>query len=408
MKKLLFCIFGIIFILLSFVNAEDGCYVSVEIDENFFNGNLYLGFNGIQNMYGQYDFLVNNYREDYSDFYALGVYDIYGNLINKYLFGTGLIGVDNNAELVVSDSGQTRVVIPYNSNINSLRAFSGDLIFDLEGFDKNSLRCEKTCKDFNETGVWDVDVCCGGLTRKQIDLSNFLCISCGDGRCQDNEDFYSCARDCSRNNIECLNGYIKTKYGCVQPNIFGNGIVEQDEKCDDGNLLNFDGCDSSGGVEECIVLKDGSISSFGDFFGGTCVDDSKLKKFYCGYNLQWNFWNMKKVAKSSIIECEFGCSRGVCLKDVPVVNQTINETLSNCFDSDGGFDYYTFGNTTHVPTGQLIEEDFCDSDISLVEQACFGQGYGKSYIYYDCPNGCLDGKCVVLDLPDEPEEPGVI
>jgi len=138
-----------------------------------------------------------------------------------------------------------------------------------------------------------------------------------------------------------------------------------------------------------------------------CSDENSLSEYYCGRK---SLFNSELIVKPSASNCEFGCEFGACLKE-STINQTVNETAPDCFDSDGGFDYYIYGNTTHIPTGQLIEEDYCDNNVTLVEQACFvGQGYGKSYIYYDCPNGCVNGVCVetevpVLDLPPEPENP---
>ena len=37
---------------------------------------------------------------------------------------------------------------------------------------------------------------------------------------------------------------------CIYTGICGNNIRESNEECDDGNLLNFDGCS-----EDCLIEK---------------------------------------------------------------------------------------------------------------------------------------------------------
>jgi len=78
------------------------------------------------------------------------------------------------------------------------------------------------------------------------------------------------------------------------------------------------------------------------------------------------------------------CLEGVCI-----------DSPENCFDSDGGLDYYVKGKVTAVGdesstsggfdycVGDELSEKYCENDIIAVPP--------KKYI---CPNGCSDGACI--------------
>ena len=95
----------------------------------------------------------------------------------------------------------------------------------------------------------------------------------------------------------------------------------------------------------------------------------------------------------------------------PPVNQT-NET--QCYDSDGGKNYYVKGTTTfygksyedscknstegidntiHLYEGKYLNEDFCVNENTF------------SSTNYECPNGCKDGSCLKGDENDKPLPP---
>jgi cysteine-rich repeat protein len=269
----------------------------------------------------------------------------------------------------------------------------------------SGVACERDCLLEGEFSSIDKR-CCGGLVKSWKSPTNLTCVSCGDGVCSSSENYFLCSADCfDDRNIVCASGKVMGKYGCVESGVVGNGIVEYGEECDDGNLFNVDGCGDSGKKEYCIDLDESSgfnssIFNYsqtfgsGDYFYDSCSDSKTLKEYYCGYGLSWNFWNMKKIAKSSVVECEFGCSMGACL---------IEPIGLSCSDSDGGLNYAVMG--TAFEYGVPFGDDACVNESTLYELSC-DAGVG-SESYYECPNGCLDGVCVreVLDLPPEPENP---
>lgn len=75
--------------------------------------------------------------------------------------------------------------------------------------------------------------------------------------------------------------------------------------------------------------------------------------------------------------CAYGCDNGNC---------------KECYDSDGGKDYYTKGYTTL--TGGTKEYDECSTGAYkdyVWEHYCAASGTGM--LNYECPYGCSDGKC---------------
>jgi hypothetical protein len=82
----------------------------------------------------------------------------------------------------------------------------------------------------------------------------------------------------------------------------------------DSNCFDSDGFDTS-------VL--GSVSADGDLYTDGCVGTDRVREFYCG----WNIWKMQRVAKSSIKECEDGCSNGAC-------EDQKEKVYSECADDD--------------------------------------------------------------------------
>jgi cysteine-rich repeat protein len=80
---------------------------------------------------------------------------------------------------------------------------------------------------------------------------------CGDGFCIGNETCSTCSEDCG-----------------ICPSICGNNILESGEECDDGNIVNGDGCSSECLIEEeddeddedCKKCKSGGSSNELVFF----------------------------------------------------------------------------------------------------------------------------------------------
>jgi hypothetical protein len=70
---------------------------------------------------------------------------------------------------------------------------------------------------------------------------------------------------------------------------------------------------------------------------------------------------------------------------------------ANCFDSDGGLEYYEKG-TTKLEGYTSYNEDECFGS-KLTEYYCNNEG-GTSSKYYQCPKKCIDGACVDVDVPN--------
>lgn len=70
---------------------------------------------------------------------------------------------------------------------------------------------------------------------------------CGDGECNDDETCESCPEDCGECEEECECESCEYCFNCpiccseYSPKC-GNGVIDEGEQCDDGNLENFDGC----------------------------------------------------------------------------------------------------------------------------------------------------------------------
>jgi cysteine-rich repeat protein len=398
-SKIFLFLVGILF-LAGLVSAGEGCYVKINFNEQLvgYSMDSVLSFSGLNNLYGNYGGLVSEYSSSVGSLYTIKIFSSEGLLYGMYSFGSGVMF---NGE---GSSYPTAVVVPYFSSMSSAEiSINGEKKLDIV---LSGVACERDCLLAGEFSSIDKR-CCGGLVKSWKSPTNLTCVSCGDGVCSSSENYFLCSVDCvDDRNIVCANGKVKGKYGCVDANVVGNGIVESGEQCDDGNLFNVDGCGDSGKKEYCIDLDESSgldssifISSktfgSGDYFYDSCLDSRSLREYYCGYGLQWDFWNMHKVAKSSIVECEFGCSMGACLEEsaVPI-------TTPDCIDSDGE-DYFVNG---YVQYDGMYFADVCFNETTVNEYVC---GASVNNKYYDCPAGCSDGVCImeVLDLPPEPENP---
>lgn len=84
----------------------------------------------------------------------------------------------------------------------------------------------------------------------------------------------------------------------------------------------------------------------------------------------------------------------VSSEDTVYVPVYLQETTWTCKDSDGGEDYSRKGNITI--NGEKVFDDYCFNDVltgfELEEGVCYDGAWGE--LYYQCPNGCLDGACV--------------
>ncbi|MGK0209489.1 MAG: hypothetical protein ACI83O_000766 [Patescibacteria group bacterium] len=74
-------------------------------------------------------------------------------------------------------------------------------------------------------------------------------------------------------------------------------------------------------------------------------------------------------------------------------------TTVTCTDGDGGIDYYDKGNTTFSNGGRFVE--FCTGDDLdfVVEYSCNSEGNDVNTDIFECPLGCFDGACIIVDNP---------
>jgi len=212
-----------------------------------------------------------------------------------------------------------------------------------------------------------------------------------------------------------------SKQGVLGVSYRYNAIIKEDERKDLGGRivsidfidsesvrLNIDGVISpsiskgnsySNGIDtikvEDMYLRRGGtavssvnvtiINSPATIFRDSCINEAILNEFYCKGNV-----GPYNVTRDCGMEGKI-CLNGACVK---------KEELS-CKDSDGGKNYHEKGTINFG--GQIVFEDYCFNDVfntntELKEGVCYEDGsWGE--LYYQCPNGCVNGACVV-DVPE--------
>jgi len=283
------------FLSIGMVSAQEGCYISITINEENILDYEYIDFflNSTENLYGDYSNFVEEYNSEIPSDYILNTYDINNNLLNQYSLYTGLFiyydtfDPDNPGGILELNESVTSLIIPYDANINSIKIDNQGVETDL-GINPADFICEMTCISEQERGYYEADSCCEGLSPVPIYQGDrFICVNCGDGNCTDYEDEASCYADCAQD-FDCLPGYEKTEFGCVIR-----------------NCLDFDD-----GVDLFVssYVSNETASKY-----DVCVDDNTVREYYCGWYIGWDFWNLRKIIKSTDRNCEFGCSEGRCL-----------------------------------------------------------------------------------------------
>jgi len=86
--------------------------------------------------------------------------------------------------------------------------------------------------------------------------------------------------------------------------------------------------------------------------------------------------------------CRIGCENGFCKK-----------VEGECWDSDGGRDYYKKG-VIETTNGQRLI-DSCNDNNTLTEKYCFGSDV--KWHEYQCEHGCVDGACLRVKCAAEGE-----
>lgn len=153
--------------------------------------------------------------------------------------------------------------------------------------------------------------------------------------------------------------------------------------------------DSDGGknyYEKGIVevfVNGSKISNWYD----VCIQDFETKEIF---GLR-EYWCEDSKARSADITCPNGCENGACN---PLPEEEVPEE-EECYDSDGGKDYYVAGYTT-IDNGYHKHWDACGENIdtgieTLSETYC--EDNTPKEESYNCPHGCKDGVCL-----KEPEQ----
>ncbi|MFH1801373.1 MAG: DUF4215 domain-containing protein [archaeon] len=189
-----------------------------------------------------------------------------------------------------------------------------------------------------------------------------------------------CGNNIIETDEECDDGNLINHDGCssacedetYNPVWCGDGILFQgQEGCDDGNLINGDGCSNVCEIEPgyCVTNSDCGTNHYtGDSF---CLFGDIYKKFVvnvCNNPSTSGSYCSSYTINVKLENCEYGCLNGVCLTSPfqPVCGNGILEDGEECED------------------GNLIDDDGCDSECKIEK------------IFPPCPEGlelCEDGTC---------------
>lgn len=196
----------------------------------------------------------------------------------------------------------------------------------------------------------------------------------------------------------------------------------------------------------------------------SCLDEEELREYYCG---EENYLYLDYI-------CPNGCEDGACIvgenicdnadidgnggvepTDLSIIINALNglsvpysdsildvnddgvvddgdkdfitdclngiePSINVCYDSDGGLNYYIFGETTNrfgtfqdgcssngyacndleMNQGRCIENGLWNgSNLKFVDEN-YCDGSNVWYVSYECPNGCVNGACVIGDVEE--------
>jgi len=157
--------------------------------------------------------------------------------------------------------------------------------------------------------------------------------------------------DCGCEAGECLE--------CPVEPVCGNGIIEEDEECDDGNTENGDGCSAICEIEEeppkCCSDDDCSDDYYSDNY---CKNGDVYRDFH-----------------------DFFCDLGICNENI------ISELFENCGENScNDWDYYC--KNDDVYRDRTCYNRGCDSG------SCFENEILEEELYEECDEDCEDGKCI--------------
>jgi uncharacterized repeat protein (TIGR01451 family) len=172
---------------------------------------------------------------------------------------------------------------------------------------------------------------------------------------------------------------------CIQLNFCSNGILENGEQCDDGNLINGDGCSSSCQFESkeisCASNPANSNWMTASSYFQTCtaLSTNDEKESYCS-NWQPEGYATTYYQIDSTDPCQFACSENYTWEN-DSCNRIVNysweasDTWSDCSLSCGGGtktrSVYCVATLAGDEKGDVVSDSFCDASTKLaIEQAC--------------------------------------
>jgi len=160
---------------------------------------------------------------------------------------------------------------------------------------------------------------------------------------------------------------IKLGSSVITPSVIcGNGIIQLGEQCDDGNLVNGDGCSSSCIIETFGAVCGNNITEIGE----TCDDNNVINGDGCSSLCQIE--NVTIICGNNIIEAGESCDDG------------------NLVNGDGCSSNCTIETPIEVCGNRIREgSETCDSD----SQPCTSNGYSGSKT---CNSQCNDFDACIL------------
>ena len=193
-------------------------------EENVIDENIEFSLVSVESVYNGYNSQQDNYE---SRIYTLNIYDKEGNLAGRYSLNSARIvffdsldsnyagyGEEISSNIEVLDDGVIYAAIPYSQDIARVtieyRGEETELNINFQ-----DLKCGRDCGLENETGNYETERCCSGLTRIQQDEEHFACVNCGDSVCSEFENEDNCYVDCAQN-FTCPGNMNKQKFDCVE------------------------------------------------------------------------------------------------------------------------------------------------------------------------------------------------
>jgi cysteine-rich repeat protein len=219
------------------------------------------------------------------------------------------------------------------------------------------------------------------------------------------EEYVDCA-------FGCADGHCLPEDEIVVESMCGDGIIDAAEACDDGNIIEGDGCSALCQIENCIDTgtgvdvsypnsyydyDTGEYSTYEYHYDDECYYyDYYGAYYYYDYICEQSTWDNSWYATTlyPMDVCESGCEDGVGCVDV--------ETVEPYCDDPDGSDEYTLGTTTNVNKfgEETVQVDECysynDNYHYVMEGYCYEYNdvVYLSTEYISCDGVCEDGVCV--------------